>query len=137
MVDGAVGTNSCTPATLVDANETIQNRSGGLDHDMATTEYRGSASRREVKAPADVASRMMPASCVSPGRRVDDLGVEAHRQTGRGRREEAAALNIDHRGREHCVDDGHEGVVRRSASEEGDAVWDCRGASERAAALGM
>ena len=32
------------------------------------------------------------------------------------------ALNVDHRGREDRVDDGHEGVVRQLGHEEGDEV---------------
>ncbi len=32
------------------------------------------------------------------------------------------ALNVDHRGREDRVNDGHEGVIRQLGHEEGDEV---------------
>ena len=39
-----------------------------------------------------------------------------------GEEQVAAALNIDHRGREDRMDDGHEGVVRELGHEKSDEV---------------
>ena len=54
---------------------------------------------------------------------ADDFGVGgAVASLEEGEEEVAAALDVDHRGRENRVDDGHEGVVGQFGHEERDEV---------------
>ena len=54
---------------------------------------------------------------------ADDFGVGgAVANLEEGEEEVATALDVDHRGRENRVDDGHEGVVGQFGHEERDEV---------------
>ena len=109
---------------LVDANER-RFRSGrvGLDHGHGDD---GNAEVREQTRGEGLGRRGLaddPGELGVAQDAADDLGVGgAVAGLEEGKEEVAAALDVDHRGREDRVDDGHERVIRQLGHEEGDEV---------------
>ena len=122
--EGAVGENVAHAGALVDANEGgLRSGRVGLDHrhgDDGDAEV-GEQARGEGlgrRGFADDARQLGVAQ--DP---ADDLGVRGSvAGLKEGEEQVAAALDIDHRGREDRVNDGHERVIRQLGHEERDEV---------------